>query len=254
VPMGVRTTIRTVIATCLLWIPCAVLATDLSVRGVRIGMTQAEALASVDSKLEARKAGSPFVFVDINRIRAGVDCPWTQVDNRRPCIEFDALFGVSDNQDTAMQITMKQVFEEPIPLETFKQVVEASYGKPRMFIAPGPEAFPTAPSGSPLRGHVFPEAAWAWGGGTIDDAALSSMLMDPINGGERAKASEPLLRLYTRMHHELVYGIMIEALDPKALQPHRDVMKRAWREIQEKQAREARELEEKQGREAASKI
>ena len=75
-----------------------------------------------------------------------------------------------------MKIGFDQFFDEPIPLKTFKQVVEAAYGKPRMFVAPDPR-LSGGPTARPLSGYVVPEPASAWGGGAIDDKALRSMLL-----------------------------------------------------------------------------
>jgi hypothetical protein len=202
-------------------------------------MTMAEALSSVDSELAARQTDSRhFEKLQINLIRAGSSCAWGDVLHGRPCFEFYALFGASGFQDHAMKIGFDQFFDDPIPLKTFKQVVEAAYGKPRMFVAPDP-AYSTGPKEGILSGYEYPEPAWAWGGGTINEEALRSRLMSPFKELDLAEASEPVLTINTRMRDGLVYGIRVHAWDPKVLKKHQDVLKRAMEEFEEKKAREA---------------
>jgi hypothetical protein len=218
-------------------------------------MSSAKALASVDPELAARVAVQDGPRLDglpeIMALVAGSSCAWAAVQaeggQRNPCIEFDGLLGVKGHQDRIIDITLKQFFDEPIPLEAFRYIVEKSYGKPRAFLAP--ELDPWIDQRSRIHaGFLRYSAAWVWGGGTLDREMIQRLLREPFT--TRASidgASEPVLRINTNMRGNLVHGVSVETWDPGTLQEFRAIASRATDAA-------IKASEERRGREAADKV
>jgi hypothetical protein len=208
-----------------------VLADDLSVRGVRLGMRASDAVAALSPELQSSARSEALLRpsgIKSTSISAGDrHCNWFNVDGGVPCSRFLARTGIEGLTDLIIGIEFSQYYATPVPLENFSRAVEAQYGTPRAYIAPPKKVSdPLDRSG----------AVWAWGGGNVSPENLGSMAAWEALVIE---TPEPGLRLITSMKDGLVFGVWIQAWDSVARRSHDKMVEGLERRIAQQRAYEA---------------
>jgi hypothetical protein len=215
-------------------------ATDFSIVGTQLGMTDAEILKSLplDLKNSASRnligALGEFPALIVNVTAGAKECGWGRKrEYPTPCIAYRALLFQNPPFFRATSVTLDQFFERPVDIATMENRLVKAYGEPSIRIAKPIISFNPKTGaieeqsksnlwldGKPISIRPFsPLPMWIW---SSDLLAVSEndrqKLLENIPNPGRIGLATPMLRAYINVDDNgLVRGLSLILHEPIAM-------------------------------------